>query len=144
MRIKCFRHDKWEEVDIFSMKINEVFSYCGDTYLLIAKPYLSSDNKPTLPAELYEPGPIIINFDERRNYINMVMDYVHSDATEFEDGTMIIAELCNGESNIYSPRLPIEALNNFCRKNIDTYAAFYKENEKALESGQSVQIEKFW
>lgn len=141
--VKCFKHDTWQETDVYALEVDDIFSHQGKTYIVKGKPYLL-EGKPNIPAELYESGTIILNFDKNREYIHMVMDYVFSPAVEFDDGSMIIADLSDGSTNVYSPRLPISKLNEFCKQNLEHYENFFHKHERKLESGESIQMPKFW
>jgi hypothetical protein len=125
------------------MESGDIFAHQGQTYVTTAKPYLL-DGKPNVPAALYDSGPIVINFDRSRDYITMAMDYVCSPAHEFGDGTMQICDFEGGNAHVYSPRLPIPELNEFCKAHIDIYVAFFDKYERQLDSGVVIEMPKFW
>ncbi|ELH0870594.1 hypothetical protein Q9888_002712 [Vibrio cholerae] len=141
--VKCFKRDEWVDTNVFDMDSGDIFAHQGQTYVATAKPYMS-DGKPNIPAELYDSGPIILNFDRSRDYISMAMDYVCSPAHEFGDGTMQICDFEGGNTNVYSPRLPIAELNDFCKAHMEHYEAFFDKYEKRLDSGDVIEMPKFW
>ncbi|MBF4374509.1 hypothetical protein [Vibrio anguillarum] len=141
--VACLKHDSWIDTDVFELDSGDVFLLNGKSYVAKEKAYIE-DGKPNIPARLYGSDEIVINLSKEREFIMMAMDYVYSSASEFGDGTMMICGLSDGNSNIYSPRLPVVELNAFCQKHIEQYRSFFNENEKALESGRFVAITKFW
>ncbi|MDC5870229.1 hypothetical protein OPW39_15585 [Vibrio europaeus] len=141
--VMCFKHDSWVATDVFKMESGDIFAHKNQTYVVTAKPYVL-DGKPNVPAELYDSDPIVINFDKGQDYIHMAMDYVCSPAHNFGDGTMQICEFADGNTNVYSPRLPVAELNEFCKAHIDHYEAFFNKHERQLESGVAIEIPKFW
>lgn len=139
----CFKHDSWVNTNVFEMESGDIFTHQEQTYVATAKPYVL-DGKPHVPAEVYDCGPIVLNFDKGLDYIHMAMDYVCSPAHDFGDGTMQICELKDGNTNVYSPRLPVAELNEFCKTHIDHYEAFFNKHESQLESGVAIEMPKFW
>lgn len=141
--VKCFRYDAWESVNVLDLESGDIFSHKGSTYITTGEPHIL-DGKPHIPAELYDCGPIVLAIGKGRDYIHMAMDYVNSPAHDFGDGTMQICEFYGGNTNVYSPRLPIAELNEFCKENISHYEAFFSKYERELESGDVIEIAKFW
>lgn len=141
--VKCFRHDSWVNIDVFEMESGDIFAHQGQTYVTTAKAYISG-GKTHVPAVVYDCGPIVLALGKGRDYIHMAMDYVCSPAHEFGDGTMQICEFEGGNTNVYSPRLPVSELNEFCKAHIDNYEAFFNKHERQLESGVAIEMPKFW
>ncbi|MGR2997587.1 hypothetical protein ABMY12_20830 [Vibrio vulnificus] len=141
--VKCFKYDKWVDTNVFEIEGGDIFAHQGQTFLAKAKPYIQ-DGETHVPAEVYDCGAIILNFDKELNYIHMAMDYVCSPVHDFGDGTMQICEFEGGNTNIYSPRLPVSELNKFCKVHIDRYEEFFQKHELQLESGAVVEMPKFW
>lgn len=141
--VKCFKREQWEDTDVMDLESGDIFVHGERTYVLKEKPFLDN-GKTNVPAELYDSGAIVLNFSRDRDYIHMAMDYVCSGAHEFEDGTMIICEFGDGNTNVYSPRLPVAKLNDFCKQNIEQYKSFFNKFERELESGERIEMPKFW
>ncbi|MCG9576068.1 hypothetical protein L1D14_07425 [Vibrio tubiashii] len=141
--VQCFRDDVWEEVDAFELQPGDVFVQSDSTY--IAKGPAYKENKQVvIPAEAMPEGPIEINLGGELEFVTMAMDMVCSGAHRFSDGTMIISELIGGNTNVYSPRLPVSELNEFCKQNIDTYTDFYEKHQDRLENGDRIEMKHFW
>lgn len=141
--VKCFRYDAWINVNVLDLENGDIFSHKGSTYITTGEPRIL-DGKPHVPAELYDSGPIILAIGKGRDFIYMAMDYVNSPAHNFGDGTMQICKFEDGNTNVYSPRLPITELNEFCKENINQYESFFHKNERHIESGESIEMPKFW
>ncbi|HAS8195741.1 TPA: hypothetical protein I7682_17825 [Vibrio vulnificus] len=141
--VMCFKHDSWVDTNVFEIEDGNIFTLEEQTYLATAKPY-ALDGKIYIPAKVYDTGPIVLNFDKGLSYIHMVMDYVCSPAHDFGDGTMQICEFEDGNTNVYSPRLPVAELNEFCKVHIDHYEEFFIKHERLLESGVAIEMPKFW
>ncbi|MGR2849386.1 hypothetical protein ABMX62_20330 [Vibrio vulnificus] len=143
--VKRFSYDKWENVDVSELNVGDIFIYKSQTLLVKAEPFISEiDQKPHIPADVFDCGPIVLNFSKDRDYIHMAMDYVCCGAHEFDDGTMLICDFSEGNPYIYSPRLPVKALNEFCRENRESYQRFFSKHKRQLELGEVVKMDKFW
>lgn len=141
--VKCFKYDSWEEVNILDLKKGDTFVYKGETYISTDKPFFS-DEVLNVPAEIYDSGAIFLALEKGRDFIHMAMDYTSSSAHNFGDGTMQICEFGGGKTNIYSPRLPIVQLNDFCKENIKHYESFFSKYEHQLDRGDAIEMAKFW
>ncbi|MBX8557041.1 hypothetical protein K5D56_21500 [Pseudomonas cichorii] len=62
----------------------------------------------------------------------------------FEDGTQQFIDENPEPAQIYSPRLAPEALELFCKVNIDKYRNFHSEHEAELDQRESVPMPPFW
>ncbi len=148
-KVKCFKGDEWKIVDATSLVADDLIFLSGKTYVVTDKPY-KKDGKTHIPATPYEEGEITLALgdlgDSEFDYLYMAMDYAMSSLVDFKDGTFMICDL--GESTfVYSPRLPKAELNEFCKKHIDKYKAFYDEHghdEDCLQYIKKVEIERFW
>ncbi len=141
--VKCFRYDQWVDVDVSEIVADDIFSFRGQTYVATGKVVMDG-NTPQIPSKRLESDTIVLNFDSNREFITMAMDYVGSGAQEFEDGTIIICELASTDTCVYSPRLPVNELNAFCREHLKHYQAFYDTHKATIEDGGRVAMEKFW
>ncbi|MGF1894018.1 hypothetical protein L4D18_21595 [Vibrio campbellii] len=141
--VKCFKHDSWLDINATDLANGDIFTLQGQTYVATGKPYVS-DGALNIPSEVYDSGPIVISLEKGQDYIHMAMDYVSSSAQDFGDGTMQICEFEDGNTNVYSPRLPIAELNDFCKKNIAQYKAFFAKHEQQLDAGDVIAMPKFW
>jgi hypothetical protein len=63
---------------------------------------------------------------------------------EFEDGTCQFMDAHKEPPQAYSPRMTPEALELFCKVNIETYRAFHEANEDALDRREPVPMTPFW
>lgn len=62
----------------------------------------------------------------------------------YPDGTQ---QFCDDDvpEKVYSPRLPVGELNEFCAKHLERYEAFNDEHCELIEDGEEVpEIEPFW
>ncbi|EGR2217256.1 hypothetical protein NI385_27835 (plasmid) [Vibrio parahaemolyticus] len=145
-QVKCFKNDKWEIVDATTLVADDMIFLRDRTYIVTDKPY-EFEGKTHIPAKIYEPGVITIALGEKGvDYLHMAMDYTMSSLTDFKDGTFMICDLFDN-AFVYSPRLPKDELNEFCKKHIDKYEAFFRKNgyDKYPNSKiKQVEIEKFW
>jgi len=63
----------------------------------------------------------------------------------FPDGTEQFADNDSYPDVVYSPRLPLEDLEKFCKKNIKSYEEYFdKYHEKLLEDMPVPPIKRFW
>jgi hypothetical protein len=62
----------------------------------------------------------------------------------FPNGTQQFADDDAEPVLIYSPRLPPEALERFCKENMDRYERFNAEHEKQLAECEPVAMQAFW
>ncbi|ENN6469954.1 hypothetical protein AB9X29_003755 [Vibrio vulnificus] len=141
--VKCFKRDCWVDTNVFDLVRGDIFALNGQTYEVTKAPYML-DGKPHIPAEIHNSGAIVINFDKDLEYIHMVMDYVCSPARDFGDGTMQICDFEGGSTFVYSPRLLIGELNAFCKEHIEKYASFFDKHERQIESGEQIEMPRFW
>ncbi|BCL74143.1 hypothetical protein TUMSATVNIG1_61270 (plasmid) [Vibrio nigripulchritudo] len=142
-QVHCFKYDSWERIDVFSLENGDVFVERGKSYVCTGKPKMEN-NKPVVPAKLYDTGGIVINLSKEREFITFAMDCVGSPAHEFSDGTMQLCDFSGQSTFVYSPRLPIHELNTFCREHKETYEEFYNRHEAKLYNGIQVGMDKFW
>lgn len=143
--VKCFKRDHWCDIDVFEMKEGDIFAQGGQTYVTTGKAFIDENGKTNVPADLYDSGPIRIAVGIKgQDFIHMAMDFVGSPAHDFGDGTMQICDLEDGNTNIYSPRLPIAKLNAFCKEHIDKYEEFFEKHEHDLDRGISIKMARFW
>ncbi|VVN26567.1 hypothetical protein PS623_04564 [Pseudomonas fluorescens] len=63
---------------------------------------------------------------------------------EFEDGSLQFMDSDQEPPQIYSPRLNQEALELFCKEQIEVYRAFHAKHEAALDRRESVPLKPFW
>lgn len=141
-----FDHDHWSLALVHDLETGDVVYHQGQLIEVIDNPY-EKEGWYHVPVRIPEPKPIILAFGqpwEGKRYIGMSMDYVRAGLTKFEDGTALICELQDGPGAIYSPRLPILDLEEFCKSNIDKYEAFFESNEERLEKGVIVPMEQWW
>ena len=141
--VKCFKRDSWLEIDALSLVDGDTFVHKDETYICTGSPYFS-DGLLHVPSEIYDSGAILLASGEGRDYIYMAMDYTSSPAHDFGDGTMQICQLGDGKTHIYSPRLPITELNEFCKENINHYETFFSKYKSQLYQGDSIEMTRFW
>lgn len=63
----------------------------------------------------------------------------------FPDGTLQFAENETYPDVVYSPRLSIDELEEFCKSNLKRYEAYFDEHFDAIDAGDELQpITRFW
>lgn len=62
----------------------------------------------------------------------------------FADGTEQFMDYDYEPVYVYSPRLLPEALERFCKENINYYMDFHKKHERQLLWGDRIPMEQFW
>jgi hypothetical protein len=87
----------------------------------------------------------ILDFEFLRTVPNIhrVMDCVGAPLYAFEDGTSALFDDENPEV-IYSPRMKVKLLEEFCKANLSRYQAFYDAHAAAIEDGQQVPMTPWW
>ncbi|MBY7854278.1 hypothetical protein KW429_11280 [Vibrio fluvialis] len=141
--VKRFEYDHWVDVDISQIASGDIFVLHDVAYMATAQPSMS-DAKLVCGADIYKGGGHTLNFGKGRDYLCMVMDYVSSPAHDFGDGTVLICDIGRGSTNVYSPRLPLEQLNEFCKTHLDRYETFYRHNRRRIQAGEQPHFDKFW
>ncbi|ELP6119471.1 TPA: hypothetical protein I7730_00255 [Vibrio vulnificus] len=145
--VQRFDGDNWSPIEATSLRESDIFIANGNTY--IAKGPASVDTesgKLTISADPYSEGPIIIDLggNPETEYIMMVSDFVGSGVTNFNDGTMMICDMNCKHGYVYSPRLAIKDLNEFCKKHKETYSKFYDKHRDEIDDGKAIHLESFW
>lgn len=141
--VQVLSHDHWVKKDVFELVAGDVWQLNSQNYLVTGAAYLEN-GRQIVPCELIEDNEVRLRFDSREKYIHMAMDYVGSSATAFDDDTMMICDLSGETTNIYSPRLPMEELNSFCKRHLNKYEAFFTRHQNKIKNGQSIAMAKFW
>lgn len=62
----------------------------------------------------------------------------------FPDGTEQFAENDTYPEIVYSPRLELKALADFCEQNIDHYRAHKERYAVEIDEGEAPEIIRFW
>ena len=144
--IECFLRDKWEIVPVSQLKGGELVRQADQLYDVKGPVYMK-DGVPTLPADIHNPGPIKLAIGEHIEgieHIVMAMDLLGADLREFPDNTGLLAIFELGDGYIYSPRLPMEELEAFCRRHIERYQAFFDEHIEDFDKGNNVPMVPWW
>ncbi|MCA2016965.1 hypothetical protein LDJ79_12640 [Vibrio tritonius] len=142
--VKCFKEDCWIEKEVTALVKGDIFVSKSTTYIARSATRILY-GRPQIQAVVFDSGPNFLTFGEANmDYICMAMDYTCSPAHLFDDGTMMLCDFSDGNTNTYSPRLPRKQLNEFCKNHMDEYEAFFDQNEDALESGAIISLPKFW
>ena len=144
MEVKKFIFDKWVQVEESELVAGDIVIINNKT-LVVQGPLFYEEGKAKLPAEAYPSEPPRLLFGAKdKEYICMAMDYCGSSAQEFDDDTMMIIDIDDGRSLIFSPRLSVAYLNNFCKDNMEKYIEHFDKNINELERGWVVPIKHFW
>lgn len=141
--IEKFNHDKWVECEATDLERGDIFRLNGIAYVASGKAK-SDKGVLQIDAKPYYSGDIVIDLSREREYITMAQDYVGSQVTEFGDGTFMVGDLNGGTDTIYSPRLPEQELNDFCKQHIDKYKTFYIAHRDSIDDCQLIPMAKFW
>ena len=63
----------------------------------------------------------------------------------FPDGTLQFAENETYPDVVYSPRLSVDQLEEFCKSNMKRYEDYFDEHFEAIDAGDKLQpITRFW
>lgn len=138
---KCFRQDKWIDVDPLDLQVGDEFQQAGMSLRVSKKPYLAK-GVVNIPAERVQEGGITVVLSD--GVIERCMDFTGGDLRHFEDGTAIIANFEAGPGHVYSPRLPRPDLEAFCTMHFGIYESFYRDNRDDLDEGNAVPMSCWW
>jgi hypothetical protein len=105
--------------------------------------YIPSSSPDPMPSRVTFGGDMM-GYKGDSTPLLMAMDFVGTSLLDFGDGTAILGEIMPGHFNVYSPRLPIEELVEFCKKNLDKYQKFFSDNELKIESGTPIEMTHWW
>lgn len=144
--INTFHHNHWAPKPVDELVVGDLISHGGTVATVTASPYEEA-GMTRIPGKPYDPGPIKLMLGEFANdkeHIVMAMDLVGSALAEFDDGTALITDLENGQSFIYSPRLPMAELEAFCAEHIERYQAFFDANVDAMDRCQPIPMQPWW
>ena len=62
----------------------------------------------------------------------------------YTDNTCQFANDMFLQGRVFSPRLPIEELEAFCRANLSKYEAYHEKHESLIETFEHPPFEAFW
>lgn len=141
-----FNFDHWVDVEPTDLEKGDIFCL-GDVTAVFESLGRDGQDRIVLHSEPLDRGPITLCLGERGSdweFIAMAMDHVGSSCESFPDGTAIIAEFEDGNTYVYSPRLPVRELNQFCERHLKKYFDFYEVNSDGIDDGKRFPIDKFW
>lgn len=140
--VKRLRGDRWEAIEVRSLKPNDIFLHANGARVVTAKPIILN-GQLRVPAKDYV-SCAICSLNTDRESINHAMKCCGSGLVDFGDGTLMITALPKGEAKIYSPRLSVKRLDEFCKTHSKKYIDFYSRNRVLIDSGHLVAMERFW
>lgn len=145
--VHVFRRDRWDPLTYSEasqqLEAGDLINLDGHLAWVTGKP--KEGSALNIPVKTYEPEPSSLAVGgewQDRDYLVMAMDMVGAGLECFDDGTGMITnpEKCL----IYSPRLLIGELNEFCQTHIDRYQAFFEQHASQLEEGDSIPMTQWW
>lgn len=140
-------YDKWVQASASELLAGDYVMASGRCFILAEPPVITEGGKrielrPVMESEM-PPIKVMLGQNDGLEYAVRVMDYVLASLMTFGDGTAMIADFeCS--SNIYTPRMSEEKLEEFCRANLQRYVDFYEQNESDIENGKHVDFKPFW
>lgn len=149
VQFERFNKGLWETVEIATCRKGEVVRLAGGTVLLQVL-------EAELPSYL-QP----ISLDEARNKMLPVASVDYYDKPNirevslcvgyhfqvFADGTAFVGAARLGNEAIYTPRLPVWELEEFCSTHIQKYRDYYAEYKSVVDDRYStvvIPIERWW
>ena len=143
-----FEKDRWTNILMADVKIGDVI-YVNNQLIEVLDSPVEENGKLRLDVRLAKSDdePIVLALGKEwndRQATVAVMDFTGSGCRDFGDGTYMIAELEEGPGAIYSPRLSIKELEDWCANHLDRFVAFFESNELALDRGDVVRMTPWW
>lgn len=146
MMIRRFESDRWRDVHVSQLKINdEIFTKNDGVCIVIDAPYFVED-KAVIPAKKPEPKEIIIDLslDAHYPYIAEIADLIYIGLINYSDNTSQLRDDEASPGCIYSPRMSLNELNDFCLKHKEKYYEFYVMNKFQIENGNYPNMVPWW
>lgn len=143
--VKVFKHDQWVEASFENVSQGDYISDGNDTFLVCDMPFKNENGKLEIPCVMPDPEPIVIQLGNNGDqYITMAMDLAGTSLRDFGDDTMMLCEFEDGNTQVYSPRLPKLELEQFCKANIEKYQAFFDQYGERFDELGLIPMDKFW
>lgn len=146
MMIRRFEVDRWHDVHVSQLKVNdEIFTNKDGICIVTGEPYLD-DGKTVIPAKKPEPKDIVIDLslDAHHPYVAEISDLIYVGHVNYTDGTVQLRDDEISPGCIYSPRMSLNELNDFCLKHKDKYYDFYERNKFQIENGHYPKMVPWW
>ena len=87
----------------------------------------------------------ILDFSNSYPFTRQVTDLMGAEGvTVFPDGDNQITSRTDDNIFIFSPKLPPDQLEDFCKKNLQVYEKMSEQFSDLINDCQDFQIEKFW
>ncbi|PAW00436.1 hypothetical protein CRN52_12350 [Vibrio vulnificus] len=140
--VKRLHGDRWESIEVRSLKPNDIFLHAYGARIVTANPILRN-GELRVPAKDYSSIAKYC-FETEQEATNQAMKCCGSGIVDFGDGTLMITAFPKGDPRIFSPRLSAKRLEEFCKKNSKKYTEFYSNNRDLIDDGYLASMERFW
>lgn len=143
-QIHRFEYDHWELVDVADLQVGDLISHNGMRGTVKAPPSQVDGQWHVNASPMPDDGPIRVDLGASDTPLLQVMDLLIVSRQAFEDGTSLLLDDSVSPPLIYSPRLPLPELEQFCATHLDKYQAFADEHRVRIDEGYPVPLTPWW